>query len=226
MRLSVHSLFFMLLAMPLTIFASVDLEQSPQQFVLETTQVHIPNHPHALNASIVQRGGSLLMSFREIDAVEYPPVLSSGKSTIALAWLDENFSPINEPQLLDLRLNNLATPSRAEDARLIIVDQHLYMTYSDNRLLRVTDGGFRMHLVELEYDGEIFHVIDHDCLSLFENAHPRRREKNWVPFNYEGNLLFAYSLAPHKIFLPFIGSGRCATVANTGHDLQEKWRWG
>ncbi len=49
---------------------------------------------------------------------------------------------------------------------------------------------------------------------------PNRREKSWVPFDYKGSLLLAYSLQPHFIFKPLIGTGECESVALTKGDIQ------
>lgn len=199
----------------------IDLEERVQDFVLETKQITIPGYPYAFNPSIVRWQGRLLMSFREI-----PPRASTrdnllfdsgGPSRIALVWLGEDWTPISIPQVLTLALEKRKHPApcRSEDARLIAVGEKLYIVYSDNKNKIVTERGYRMYTAEVTFDGVGFSVSNTDRLVRFEGENQNRREKNWVPFDYHGHLLLAYSLAPHRIFIPIAGTTRCETIATT-----------
>jgi predicted GH43/DUF377 family glycosyl hydrolase len=199
-------IFFLILILPYACWAGIDLEEKTQDFVLETKRIIIPEYPNAFNASIVRWKNKLLMSFRHI-----PNRSSKFDSEIGLVWLDKNFNPISKPQLLDTRGPLASIPSRAEDARLIVINNALYMVYSNNVEQKITKGGFRVFIAQIEYDGDTFVATHKECLDVFEGETKQKREKNWAPFEYSGKLLLAYSLLPHRIFYP--QQGACKTIA-------------
>jgi predicted GH43/DUF377 family glycosyl hydrolase len=182
-------------------------------------RIEIPGHLGAFNPSIVRYRNRLLMSFKII-----PDPKNSFHSRIGLIWLDDEFNPMGEAQLLDTRENLPSIPSRSEDARLIAIEDRLYMVYSDCTEPEVSKGGFRVYLAELDFDGRAFRVLHPECLCDFEGETRKRREKNWVPFEFDGKLLLAYSLAPHLIFRPLVGQGACETVCRS--ETASLWNWG
>lgn len=202
----------------------INLEEHAQSFVLENKKITLPNYPHAFNPSIVRWNGLLILSFRVLDTPitcrEYFPK-SPGISRIGLALLDDELNPISEPHILTFEEEEIC---RSEDARLLTVGESLYIVYSDNREPVFCEGGFRMFATELDFDGENFFMLNTICLKNFERENPNRREKNWVPFDYYGNLLFAYSIAPHRILLPLFGTDDCQEIATTLGDIE--WKWG
>ncbi|MBS0653460.1 MAG: hypothetical protein JSR39_08055 [Verrucomicrobia bacterium] len=196
----------------------IDLEESAQDFVLEIKKIQIPGFPNAFNPSIIRWKGLILMSFRII-----PDIKNSYTSQIGLIWLDEDFCPIGEPQILDTTLSP-TTPSRTDDGRIVAVGDQIYLVYSDNTDPEISKGGFRVFVAKLRFDGGLFHVENPVKLSQFDGEIKERREKNWVPFDYQGQLLLAYSLAPHVIFRPLLDTGACETVAYSSSNW--KWQWG
>ena len=208
---------FLCVLLPYVGFCAMDLEKNQQDFVLETRKIEIPGYPHAFNPSIVRWNGSLLMSFRII-----PDRKASFTSYIGLIWLDDEFMPISEPQILDARVE-LKTPSRAEDGRLVAVGERLYMVYDDNLDVKITKGGFRVFVAEVACEKGSFSLKDVENLVTFDGASDQRREKSWTPFDYRGDLMLAYSLDPHLIFRP-IGQGQCETIASTKGGVD--WNWG
>jgi predicted GH43/DUF377 family glycosyl hydrolase len=202
---------------------AVDLEERIQSFVLETRQIKIPAFPHAFNPSIIRWRGSLLMTFRNI-----PNPNERYTSTIGIVWLDEDFYPISPPQLLDLGPTGIFAhvPSRAEDARLISVGDSLFLVYSDNRDPVISKGGFRVHVAELGFEEKRgrFFAKAISPLKHFEGESQNIREKNWVPFVFQQQLLLAYSLSPHKIFQPLLQESACMTQAISHREVP--WRWG
>src|SRR5579863_1410807 len=102
----------------------IDLEERIQDFVLETKKIEIPGYPLALNASMIRWNGAILMSFRVI-----PDRRSSFTSLLGLIWLDDDFTPISEPQILATRTSQDVSPSRAGDGRLVAVGERLYIVY-------------------------------------------------------------------------------------------------
>lgn len=223
-------LIFTLFLPPLSLSSAIDLEDLKQDFVLETKKIEIAGHPHAFNPSIIRWQGRLLMSFREMTPwpiinwfQEEKFINSVGSSQIGLIWLNDNFSPMGSPQILRLQEEFLSLPSRSEDARLIAIGDRLYLVYSDNQNPLLTDGGFRMYIAELLFDGIGFSLSNVECLSCFEGENAERREKNWVPFAYQDNLFLAYSLLPHRILRP-IGEEVCETFSTTKGTIA--WDWG
>lgn len=197
-----------------------DLESLAQDFVLETKKIEIPGHPFAFNPSIIRWRGQLLMSFRII-----PDAKHKYDCQLGLVFLNEDFEPISTPQLLNLRDEYAVAPCRAEDARLIALGERLLMVYDDNTEIKLSKGGFRLYVAELYYDSEHFIVDNIEALKYYEGESREIREKAWVPFDYNGHLLLAYSINPHKIFYPRLdGSETCDTVATTQAALD--WDFG
>ena len=198
----------------------IDLEEElGQPFVVHNQKIDIPGYPTAFNASIVRWKERLLLSFRIIPSRSFSFV-----SWIGLIWLDDNFHPVGLPQVLQTRDRFSFVPSRAEDARLVTIGDRLYMVYSDNPYPMICRGGFRVYVSELLHDGKAFTVSGTECLSVFEGENKDKREKNWVPFDFNGQMYLAYSLQPHRILQPFHGRGECQTVSCSQSAIE--WDWG
>lgn len=222
---SIPLFIFLYLVTTHSLAAQNCLEEASQDFILEIRQIHIPDHPHAFNPSIIRWKGNLLMSFREIienEDVVLQQIDCSAESRIGLVFLDDDFNPSSEVQILDL--NGQGSYGRADDARLVTVGEKLYLVYSDNLDVDVTNGGYRVYVALLEFDGKDFAIGFQERMSHFEGERSSRREKNWVPFDYVGNLLLAYSLSPHRILSPLLGLETCVTIAKTSSDIS--WSWG
>lgn len=213
-------IFFLLSCCVLHAEEPLNLNGMLSDFVLETKQIRIPEHPTAFNPGIVRFNGMYLLSFRIL-----PDPKQTFTSEIGLILLNESFEPLGEPQLLTLRDEDSRVPPRAEDARLIVVNDKLYIVYDDNPEPRISKGGFRVYVAEVYYDGEHFMADKIEALQYFEGESNQRREKSWVPFAYQNSLLLAYSLQPHIIFHPLLdGSGICETIATTIPRIN--WPWG
>src|SRR5581483_2827196 len=196
----------------------IDLNLLSQDFILETKKIEVTNHPFAFNPSIVRWKGSLLLSFRT-----YNPVTRS-TNPFGLVWLDESFNPISTPQIFELPFKNPVLPSKQQDPRLVTVGDRLYVVYN-NILENITHREMRrMFISEISFDGTIFTASDPECISCFEGETDSRYEKNWPPFDYQDNLHLSYSLIPHKIFRPILGTNSCETVCCTNKAF--KWNWG
>jgi predicted GH43/DUF377 family glycosyl hydrolase len=189
-----------------------------QSFVIETKQIHVPGYPDAFNPSIVRWNNRLLMTFRSRDP------FTNTATIVGFIWLDDDFHPVGMPQLLDIpneKLSNLYI----QDPRLCVIDEKLYMIYSD--LLRDSKNKMKirkMCVAEIEHDGVHFFTTRRDCFLDFQGDPGNRIEKNWVPFDYRGIMLLAYSISPHKIFFPLIGKGKCLNIAQS--QKNPSWNWG
>jgi predicted GH43/DUF377 family glycosyl hydrolase len=210
---------FLLLFLNSSCFASiVDLGAVKNDFILETKRIQIPGYPHVFNPSIVKWKDSFLMTFR----------VHSGKvnsvKPIGLIWLDKNFNVKSKPCILEIRnqkkyslLMHKNFNVTEQDPRLIAVNDHLYMVYNNYQI-------GRMFIAEIHYDEKHVFLDNPRCLLNFENADPKRTEKNWVPFQYDNKLLLAYSIDPHKIFLYEEGTESCTTYAHSQNNIS--WNWG
>lgn len=194
----------------------INLEAYTQDFIVETKQIIIPNYPGAFNASIIRWNGSLLMCFR----VRNEKMIST--FDIGFVWLNEDFNPISTACILEIRNENPQCQHQKQDPRLIILDNKLYILYSNfikigNMITR------RMFIAPVTIDNNTFYITNPTCLHPFEGC-GARWEKNWVPFVHEQKILLAYSLTPHRIFEPSLTTGECTTHSTT-HSLIS-WNWG
>lgn len=198
---------------------AIDLEQRLSKFVLEVKKIDVPGYPHAFNPSIIRWKGKLLLSFRYL-----PDLKNKFLSCIGLMFVDENFKAISEPFILPLKLFSGSSPSRAEDGRLLYVGDKLMLVYSDCKDVKVSKGGFRVYITELVHNGKQFDIVREICLDDYPHSDPNRREKNWVPFDYNGDLMLSYSITPHTVFYNDGKSGRCDYISSS--DKSVDWSWG
>jgi predicted GH43/DUF377 family glycosyl hydrolase len=199
--------------------ALIDFDEMEQAFVLETKKITVSGYPDAFNPSIIRWNGHLLMSFRARNNAEG---LSNVANLIGFVWLDENYEPVAPAQILSIEGVDPFI-SRAQDPRLIAINDNLYMVYSD--LCDSDDGSARrVFISEIFHDGDLFIAQKPEILLDFEGDWDRKFEKNWVPFDYNHYLLLSYSIFPHKVFLPLFGEKKCVTVDFT--ESFNQWRLG
>lgn len=196
----------------------VDLEENPQDFVLEIKKIDIPGYPDAFNPSIARWQGSLLLCFRTRDPI------TQSTDPIGFVWLDENFNVSGVPTLLQRPVENSLLPSKAQGPRLIVKGNNLYMVYSN--ITGTSDKPIRrMFITMLNYDGKYFTTSNPQPILNFDGESDTRDEKNWVPFIFKNNLLLGYSILPHTIFsYRKLGSNGCQEMASTSGSIQ--WDWG
>jgi predicted GH43/DUF377 family glycosyl hydrolase len=85
-----------------------------------------------------------------------------------------------------------------------------------------------MYYSEVKYAEDKFDVVNPVELKDFENRSIEKTEKNWVPFEFQGGLLLAYSLEPHRILKPMKKSGHCTTLVTSSSKtpIDQVWRYG
>ncbi len=207
--------FLVLFSFCICAHVDIDLEEHPQEFVLETKQILIPGYPGAFNASVIRWQEKLLLCFRARD--------EKGMSTFQMGfvWLDDEFNPVSRPTLLEI-YRDPSTFSQNQDPRLIVIDEKLYILYSN--FITIEDiGPRRMFIAQVQNAGERFFIDSPLCLHPFEGW-SKRWEKNWAPFIHDGELFLAYSIVPHRIFKPSLQSGTCQTVSSPLSAID--WQWG
>lgn len=195
--------------------SQIDLEEMAQDFVLETKRIIIPEHPDAFNPSIIKWKGNILMVFRYRDN-------NGATHPMCLVELDQNFdviSPLYDVEILDDSLS-----SSAQDPRLLEIDGVLYIVYSN--FVPIQDSTQRRVIVgQLHVEPQGCYVDHLEILTHFDGENGKIQEKNWMPFNYKGQLHLIYSVLPHRIFAPFFdASGSCSLIASSLSSIE--WNWG
>lgn len=197
---------------------AVNLGAMKQNFVLETKRIQIPEYPYIFNPSIVRWNDSFLMSFRINDGKAF------SVKPIGLVWLDKNFNVKSKPYILEIRnqKKNIFFVHKdakvaEQDPRLIVINDCLYMVYDHFQV-------GRMFIAEIHFDKDSIFLDNPERLLHFENEDTKRLEKNWVAFQYDSKLLLAYSISPHKIFIPIPGTESCTTYACSENSIP--WNWG
>jgi predicted GH43/DUF377 family glycosyl hydrolase len=198
--------------------ALADLEQMAQDFVLKTKQIELAGYAGAFNPSIIRWDGSLLLSFRVRDPI------TKRTDGIGLVKLDEEFNPIAEPQILSICYEEPKAISKQQDPRLVQVGSRLFLVYN-NVLDHIAYPELRrMYYMELLYDGSSFYPQRPQIIAQYPYQLSYRQEKNWVPFDYNDQLLLGYMITPHSIFRPLEESHTCELFAETKGEIQ--WPWG
>lgn len=177
--------------------APIDLEAAPQDFILEVRKIEIEGYPDAFNPSITRFQGTNLLAFRFRDPA------TEITNQIGFVWLDDDFRLAGKPYILDPSFTSVAPLiSRVQDPRLITIGNKLWMVFNNVQQIEGKEIR-RMFVGELDFDGrQFFFKAPPVCIARFEGMRPMRHEKNWVPFDYRGQLLFSYSLFPHLILSP------------------------
>lgn len=199
------------------LFALPDIKV--QNFVLEEKQIHIRGYPDAFNPSIVRwSNGKLLLVFRTRDP------LTGSTHLMRFSWLNESFEPIGESLPLIIYEAHSLKKSRAQDPKLIKVNNRFYIVY--NNIYREDDDEARRMIVsELHYEKNEFFIVNPQVLLKFKGEKKNEwREKGWAPFDFNGILLMSYSLYPHRVILPHLYNDECEMVSLTKY--KNKWKWG
>ena len=197
--------------------ALVNLEENAQDFIVTTKQIEIAGYPGAFNPSIIRWENSLLLSFR----IRNP--ISKGTDGIGLVWLDEEFNPISEPQVLSIPYEKQPI-SKQQDPRLIAIGNHLFLVYNNVIDPIVHPELRRMYYVELIYDGISFSPQKPQAITKYPYQLSYRQEKNWIPFDFNNQLLLSYTIHPHIVFYPLLHTPICELFAETTTTVE--WPWG
>ncbi len=188
--------------------ALLDLETMAQDFVIEVKQLHIPGHPHACNPSVVRWEDRLLLSFNAYIGKEDQP------DAMGLLYLDDDFNGIGAPQIVNF------CGDLWQDARLITLKENPYLVFNG-----AIEGGTRRTFVsQVGCDSGKFTLTAPEALLYFPGETAEKWERNWIPFVNRDALFLTYSLMPHRILQPFLGTQRCEAVSST--PFSGLWEWG
>lgn len=140
------------------------------ELVLETKIIKINGAEFPYNASIIENGEGYSLYFRHDN---------DEGSLIGLAYLDRDFYHQDpEPTWIE-------TGSKtAEDPRAFKAGGNEYIVYNDQ--------------IDVDFECRRMHITDETSIICLDE-HIGLNEKNWTPFEYEGDIHFVYSINPHKI---------------------------
>lgn len=197
--------------------------------VTSTQRIVIEGYPEAFNPSLAKLDRGFILTFRHSP----DPYGQPWRSDIGIVVLDDEFTPITEPQLLSTRAKRSKTPSQSEDARLFTYKQKMFLIYNDNvdeifydqgkrrdlfiaELLSqepsdvINDGIFWGHLKKERF--KLGPPLRLRCDEKYALAH---QQKNWIPFEWQNSLFFTYSIHPHEILGTDLRNGACYSLYKT-----------
>ncbi|MEM8629571.1 MAG: hypothetical protein AAGF04_05875 [Chlamydiota bacterium] len=190
--------------------------------VVAEQQIYLPDYPNAYNPSILRIPGGFLLSFRYTPNCKTKPYISY----IGLVELDQAFHPISEPQLVHVRRRTDRIPSQAEDARLFLFRDKIYLIYNDNR--DVKNPGVKQRrdifITELYKNGSTYFTKRAIKLISEDDYSQQNWQKNWVPIIWNEELLISYTLDPHKVLKVDLITGKCVTYTSTAPEIL--WNYG
>jgi len=199
-----------------------DFNNLKTSYVMETKKITIPEYPDAFNPCIVRWKDKILMSFRVRD----PNTASTDQ--IGLVLLTNDFELAGPATILE-RFNETITtrfymPSYAQDPRLITLNDELYIIYSNIYPTHSGQAVRRMVIGKVNYDSHGFNLVHPHPLLSIEGFELDKKEKNWVPFIFENNLLLAYSISPHRVVQPLDLENTCVPFSLCQKSIT--WDWG
>lgn len=193
-----------------------DLTKRNQDFILETKQILFQDFPNSFNPSLVEFNDNYLLTFRFSPDVNYQPWISH----IVVVLLNQEFSPISKPQIIETRQGGGSIPSQAEDARVFSYRGRNFIIYNDNTEVVFPTYHDRrdLYLAELFFKEGIFSLSAPQKLFCSQKS-AQLWQKNWVPFEWNQALFFGYMVVPHEILYPNLYTGECYSCYRTEMDF-------
>src|ERR1700733_13982206 len=216
----VFSLFIALISLCRATEIDLAMLAAKSQIVLSTKRIVFDEFPDAFNPSLIEFDEGFLMSFRFCPDVPSQPWINY----IAVVLLNKNLIPVSEPQVLSTRPKKSKTPSQSEDARIFKYRDRLFLIYNDNIDFSGTSTCDRrdMFMAELLYENGSF-KLSPSLKLIHEEKYPSVLwQKNWMPFDWNGTLLFTYTLNPHEVIFPNFSTGSCYHCYETKADFDWK----
>lgn len=197
-------------------------EEPDSEVVLATKKIAFDRFPESYNPSLTALEEGFLLSFR----YRPDPMNQSWLSEIWVVVLNDSLEPVTEPQQLNTRPKKSKTPSQAEDARFFHFKGRLFLIYNDNIDEIFFDASKRRDL----FIAEVFSANGQFQLSsplkLFceEKYYQSWQQKNWIPFEWQNDLYFIYSMQPHEVLSSNLKNGHCFSLHKTA--LNFPWKYG
>lgn len=219
MRIFIFIFFLFLNSfLPATEFFQPQISDS----IISTKQIKVDEFSCIWNPSLIKIDEGFLVTFRYCLAPKFPWI-----SYVGAMLLDNNLEPISCAKLLATRNEKDRTSSQAEDARLFTYKGEIYLLYNDN----VSDENPKwfhrrdMYLAKILINGDSIDLSKPLKLIHAEKYTHTRIQKNWVPIEWKGQLLLAYSMNPHELLIPNLETGECQKMCETSFSC-DWWKWG
>lgn len=177
------------------------------KIVISTKRILLENYPGAHNPSILKVDQGYLLTFRYV-----PDPENGWLNYIGIVLLNNAFEPVSEPQLLNTRSKHSKTPSQSEDARIFVYKDRIFLIYNDNldKVSPTTWERRDMYLAELCWERPHQFTLSSPLKLVYEEKYNTQFwQKNWIPFEWNDQLLFTYTLNPHEIIYPNLKNGSC-----------------
>jgi predicted GH43/DUF377 family glycosyl hydrolase len=215
--------YFIFCLFGICLFQGLEGKSSKNQtdMIISTTQIKLKEFPCIWNPSLIKTKEGFLLTFRYCLAPERPWI-----SYIGCVMLNDELKPISKAQLLNTREPGDLTSSQAEDARVFASNGKAYLIYNDNVEVECPRAEHRrdMFMAKIQFEKGQFRLTKPIKLFHPDKYQQRRIQKNWVPFDWKGNILLSYSLNPHEVIYPNLVNGECASISEV--PFKNSWRWG
>lgn len=204
-----------------------DATFAPSDYLITTKKIEFKQFPDAYNPSIYKTDQGIILAFRYC-----PDRRKFWINQCVFVLLDKSFNPISKPQIISFRPTDLYPPY-FQDCKLFTFKGKLYGIYSDIGDFKfpsdVNFNPFRrekeyIHIAEIKVIGDKFETMPPLRLTYPKNPNPQRREKNWIPFEWQGKLYLSYYLFPHEVLEANLSTGVCSRVYLTKSD--HPWEFG
>lgn len=203
-----------------------DLKLTPNLFlsiVKKTQKLEIPGYPTAHNPSIIEVPEGYLLTFRHA-----PDPKKLWISEVGVVMMNHDWECISEPQILSTRKKGYSTiVPQLEDARILECNGKLMLVYNDNIDVECPkiSGRRDMFLAELVNNNGQYEIVNPIKL-IQPNDYPLITwQKNWSPFDYNGQVLFSYTINPHQVVVPDLETGLAPPLYSTQFNTK-LWRFG
>lgn len=183
--------------------------------IVNTKQIKIPSYPNAYNPSLIPYKDGYLLSFRFRmgNSEEIKDCYRKDLSFVGVARLNKEFKVYKKSiQLLDIRSHSSKFSLTAEDARLLHVNEHIFIFFNDLPLSK-TPGKFSMYFGELVEEKD--RLVFKEPVKLLHYPYAREIEKNWSPFSLGNRLYMIYSTQPWIILEVDVDTGYCKEITHT-----------
>lgn len=196
--------------------------QGENTIVRSFKRIYLSEFPGSYNPSLMQLNENFILTFRCQPNRTYLPWISY----IGIALLDKSFNVIGRPQLLNTRAFDDSTPSQSEDARIFTFEDRIYIVFNDNMNIENPSYLERrdMYLAEIFIENDLFYICNPVCLIHTEKYSNTFWQKNWSPFEWQGNLLLSYTINPHEILSLNLTKGTCKNIFSTEKSIP--WKYG
>lgn len=210
----------------LILFTPLFSEKLTNNFHFPSKQIKFANFPHSYNPSMIKVDDEILFIFRH-----NPNPSKQWLSETVIVRLDKDFNPISNPQVLSFRSTEF-NPSYAYDCRLFTLNNRIFIVFSDVADWNIPHKHERpvffftketVYISELKLINGRF-ITSHPLRLIYKNKNEQIREKNWMPFEWNGSLFLTYYPVPHEIIRSNMNDGLCELFSITYPKTQ--WNWG